>query len=129
MSVISSLSKAHKIHYFYFNQPADLNASVTRGYVEKLYSLASDRPTGNVIVNGFTNYIDFTEINQVNFSLILDNGSLSLNTQFHFTRDSIGKITFPPKILTRDGNGRMIMMTLHQMDSGLKKIQVGVQIV
>lgn len=129
MSVISSLSKAHKVHNFHFFQPTDLNHTVAKGYVQDLFSSGSDRRIGFVVLNGNTNYVDIMEISQVNFSLVLDNGSLSMNTQFHFTRDSIGKITFPAKVLARDANGRMIMMTLKQHDIDLSKVLIGVQII
>lgn len=130
MSVVSSSSsRSHKLHHFYYNQPLDLNQSVVKGYVSDLFSSASDRRIGSVIVNGFTSYVDLKEINQVTFSILLENGSLSLNTQFHYTRDSIGKITFPGKVLARDNNGRMIMLIMQQKETDLNRIQLSVQII
>lgn len=128
MSVISSAStRSHKPHHFFFHQPIDLNASVTRGYVADLFSQTSGKHVGNVILNGYSNFIEMREIIQVNFSLFLDNGSLSLNTPFHFTRDSIGKITFPGKIVCRDQNARAVLAIISQNETDLNKIHLVLQ--
>lgn len=128
MSVISSAStRSHKVHYFHFYQPLDLNASITRGYVTDLFSQSSSKCVGKVILNGFSNFIDLKEVVQLNFSLFLENGSLSMNTQFHFVRNSIGKITFPNKIIARDQNGRVVLAVVTQNETDLNQIQLALQ--
>jgi hypothetical protein len=128
MSVISSAStRSHKVHHFHFYQPVDLNTSITRGYVTNLFSQSSSKSVGHVILNGFSNFIDLKEVVQLNFSLFLENGSLSMNTNFHFVRDSIGKITFPNKIIARDQNGRVVLAIITQNETDLNKIQLALQ--
>lgn len=137
MSVVSSSSsRVHRVHYFHFSQPEDLNATIVRGYTARLISSSSGKAVGFVIVNGNTNFIgpqgstnysEYKEINQVNMSILLENGSLSLNTQFHFSRDGVGKIQFPTKIFARDQNAKMVLIMLSQNESDLEKISVGLQ--
>lgn len=128
MSVISSAStRSHKVHYFHFFQPLDLNSSISRGFVTQLFSHSSNKPVGHVILNGFSNFIELKEIVQLNFSLFLENESLSMNAVFHFVRDSIGKITFPNKIIARDQNGRVVLSIITQNETDLNKIQLALQ--
>jgi hypothetical protein len=123
MSVISGISRvrSHKAHSFYYTQPNNPNDTISRGLVLDLFSSNNNNKVGNVIINGFENYIGEKYIQQVTLSFFLDNGSLNFIINYNTTMDTSGKITFPNRLVTRDQNGRNLLIIIKEKDKETDK--------
>jgi hypothetical protein len=122
MSVISGISRvrSHKAHSFYYTQPDNPNDTITRGLVLDLFS-SNNNKVGNVIINGFENYIGEKYIQQATLSFFLDNGSLNFIINYNITIDTSGKITFPNRLVTRDQNGRNLLIIIKEKEKNKEK--------
>ena len=123
MSVISGISRvrSHKAHSFYYTQPNNPNDTISRGLVLDLFSSNNNNKVGNVIINGFENYIGEKYIQQATLSFFLDNGSLNFIINYNTTMDTSGKITFPNRLVTRDQNGRNLLIIIKEKDKETDK--------
>jgi hypothetical protein len=117
MSVISGISRvrSHKAHSFYYNCPINPNDTISRGVVLDLFG-SIDKKVGNVIINGFDNYIGEKYIQQVTLSFFLDNGSLNFIINYNTVKDALGKTIFPNRIVTRDQNGRNLLVIIKERE-------------
>ena len=123
MSVISGISRvrSHKAHSFYYTQPDNPNDTISRGLVLDLFGSNNNNKVGNVIINGFDNFIGEKYIQQVTLSLFLDNGSLNFITNYNTITDNSGKIIFPNRIVTRDQNGRNLLIIIKEKEKNTDK--------
>ena len=117
MSVISGISRvrSHKAHSFYYTQPDNPNDTITRGLVLDLFS-SNNNKVGNVIINGFENYIGEKYIQQATLSFFLDNGSLNFIINYNTIKDALGKTIYPNRIVTRDQNGRNLLVIIKEKE-------------
>ncbi len=117
MSVISGISRvrSHKAHSFYYNCPTNPNDTISRGLVLDLFG-SVDKKVGNVIINGFDNYIGEKNIQQVTLSFFLDNGSLNFIINYNTIKDALGKTIYPNRIVTRDQNGRNLLVIIKEKE-------------
>jgi hypothetical protein len=117
MSIVSGLSRirTHKAHSFYYIQPTNPNDSIRRGLVLDLFSI-NEKKIGNIILNGYENYVGDKFIQQVTLSFFLDNNSLNFIIHFNTVRDAHGKTKFPPRIVTRDNNGRNLLIIINEKE-------------
>ena len=117
MSVISGISRvrSHKAHSFYYNCPINPNDTISRGLVLDLFG-SIDKKVGNVIINGFDNYIGEKYIQQATLSFFLDNGSLNFIINYNTVKDALGKTIFPNRIVTRDQNGRNLLVIIKERE-------------
>jgi hypothetical protein len=86
-----------------------------------LFSSNNNNKVGNVIINGFENYIGEKYIQQATLSFFLDNGSLNFIINYNTTMDTSGKITFPNRLVTRDQNGRNLLIIIKEKDKETDK--------
>jgi hypothetical protein len=128
MSVVSLSTRAHRVHTFHFLLPKDPNQSITKGFVADLIHSTSSKKTGNIILNGFENFIDDKTIYQSTFSLFLDNNSLSFIAHFNIVK-TLAKLSFPPRVVIRDHNGKNILIILTQDETDPQKITITLQFV
>ena len=126
MSVISGLSRirTHKAHTFYYIQPTNPNDTISRGLVLDLFS-GNDKKIGNIILNGYENYIGEKFIQQATLSFFLDNNSLNFIIHFNTIRDAFGKTKFPTRIVTRDQNGRNLLIVINEKEKEKEKEKEG----
>ena len=54
-------------------------------------------------------------------SFFLDNGSLNFIINYNTTMDTSGKITFPNRIVTRDQNGRNLLIIIKEKEKDMDK--------
>ena len=129
MSIVSGVSRirTHKVHNFIYYQSNNKNDSITRGIVSDLFSI-NDKLVGNIVINGYESYVDEKTIQQVTFSLFLKNESLNFICSFNAIKDNLTeKITFPNKLVTRDQNGKNLLIIFTQDEKDLFKISLAVQ--
>jgi hypothetical protein len=131
MSIISGITRirSHKVHSFYYYQPNNPNDTISRGLVLDLFG-SSDKKVGNVVINGFNNYIGDKYVEQVTLSLFLENGSLNFISIFNTIKninDTLGKTVFPNKIVTRDQNGKNLLVIIAQNEKEQLKIDISIQ--
>ena len=117
MSVISGISRVrtHKAHSFYYIQPTNPNDTISRGLVLDLFG-SNEKKVGNIIINGYENYIEEKCIQQATMSFFLDNGSLNFIINYNIIKDSLGKTTFPNRVVTRDQNGRNLLIVIKEKE-------------
>ena len=117
MSVISGITRvrSHKAHSFYYIQPTNPNDTISRGLVLDLFG-SNEKKVGNIILNGFENYIGDTCIQQTTLSFFLDNWSLNFIINYNTLKDSLGKTTYPNRIVTRDQNGRNLLVNIKEKE-------------
>ena len=122
MSVISGLSRirTHKAHTFYYIQPTNPNDTISRGLVLDLFSI-NEKKVGNLTLNGFESYVGDKYIQQVTLSFFLDNTSLNFIIHFNTIRDASGKTKFPTRIVTRDQNGRNLLIVINEKEKEKEK--------
>jgi hypothetical protein len=118
MSVISGISRVrtHKAHSFFYIKPTNPNEKITRGLVLDLFS-SNEKKVGNVLLNGFENYIGESCIQQTTLSFFLDNWSLNFIINYNTIKDALGKTTYPNRIVTRDQNGRNLLVTIKEKEN------------
>jgi hypothetical protein len=131
MSIVSGITRirSHKVHNFYYYQPNNPNDTISRGLVLDLFG-SSDKKVGNVVINGFNNYIGDKYVEQVTLSLFLENGSLNFISIFNTIKninDTLGKTVFPNKIVTRDQNGKNLLVIIAQNEKEQLKIDISIQ--
>ena len=117
MSVISGISRVrtHKAHSFYYTQPTNPNDTISRGLVLDLFG-SNEKKVGNIIINGFENFIGEKYIQQTTLSFFLDNGSLNFIINYNTIKDALGKTTFPNRVVTRDQNGRNLLIVIKEKE-------------
>ena len=117
MSVISGISRVrtHKAHSFYYIQPTNPNDTISRGLVLDLFG-SNEKKVGNIIINGYENYIGEKCIQQATMSFFLDNGSLNFIINYNTITDTSGKTIFPNRIITRDQNGRNLLVIIKERE-------------
>ena len=81
----------------------------------------NEKKIGNIILNGYENYVGEKFIQQVTLSFFLDNNSLNFIIHFNTVRDAFGKTTFPTRIVTRDQNGRNLLIVINEKEKGKEK--------
>jgi|688.fasta_scaffold480138_2 hypothetical protein len=117
MSVISGISRVrtHKAHSFFCIKPTNPNDTITRGFTLDLFS-SNEKKVGNVLINGYENYIGENCIQQTTLSFFLDNWSLNFIVNFNTIKDALGKTTYPNRIVTRDQNGRNLLVIIKEKE-------------
>lgn len=117
MSVISGISRVrtHKAHSFYYIQSINPNDTISRGLVLDLFG-SNEKKVGNIIINGYENYIGDKCIQQSTLSFFLDNGSLNFIINYNTIKDTLGKTTFPNRVVTRDQNGRNLLIVIKEKE-------------
>jgi len=117
MSVISGISRvrSHKAHSFYYIQPTNPNDTITRGLVLDLFG-SNEKKVGNIVINGFEIFIGEKCIQQTTLSFFLDNGSLNFIINYNTIKDPLGKTTYPSRIVTRDQNGRNLLIVIKEKE-------------
>ena len=117
MSVISGISRVrtHKAHSFFYIQPTNPNDTISRGLVLDLFG-SNEKKVGNIIINGYENYIGEKNIQQTTMSFFLDNGSLNFIINYNIIKDALGKTTFPNRVVTRDQNGRNLLIVIKEKE-------------
>jgi hypothetical protein len=117
MSVISGISRVrtHKAHSFYYIQPTNPNDTISRGLVLDLFG-SNEKKVGNIIINGYENHIGDKYIQQATLSFFLDNGSLNFIINYNTIKDALGKTTYPNRVVTRDQNGRNLLIVIKEKE-------------
>jgi hypothetical protein len=117
MSVISGISRVrtHKAHSFFYIKPNNPNDTISRGIILDLFSL-NEKKVGNILINGFENYIGENCIHQTTMSFFLDNWSLNFIINYNTVKDALGKTTYPNRIVTRDQNGRNLLVIIKEKE-------------
>ena len=129
MSVVSGISRVrtHKAHSFFYIKPTNPNDTINRGLILELFS-SNEKKVGNVLINGFENYIGDNCIQQTTMSLFLDNWSLNFIINYNTIKDTLGKTTYPNRIVTRDQNGRNLLIVIKEKERDEKNLTEPVRI-